>query len=279
MGDKNAPLDREIAQVASAQHGVVTHRQLVALGMSRNAISARARRGSLHRLHQGVYAVGHRATSREARWLAAVLACGEGAALSHRSAAVHWGLLKPAAGAVHVSTHVRNGRGRRRGIVLHRSRSLRPGMVARRLGIPVTTPARTIEDLRRIAPGWEVRRATRQAEFLKLPLGPAIRTDGSRSDLETDFLALCERHRLPRPEVNVRVGRLTVDFLWRAERVAVETDFYEYHRGRQAFRDDRARELELRRHGLAVRRYSEEQVNEHAAAVMADLRDALGLAS
>ncbi len=122
-----------------------------------------------------------------------------------------------------------------------------------------------------------MRRATRQAEFLKLPLG-GIETDGSRSDLETDFLALCRRHRIPEPEVNVEVGRFTVDFLWRAERVAVETDFYEYHRGRTAFRDDRARDLELRRRGFTVRRYSEELMNERPGEVAADLRDALGLA-
>ena len=148
-----------------------------------------------------------------------------------------------------------------------------------RVRIPVTTPARTIEDLRRTSPAWEVRRATRQAEFRRLPLGPELRTDGSRSDLESDFLTLCRRHRLPPPEVNVKVGPWTVDFLWRAERVAVETDFYEYHRGQVAFRDDRARDLDLRRRGLAVRRYSEEQLNEHPADVAADLRDALGLAS
>jgi very-short-patch-repair endonuclease len=111
-----------------------------------------------------------------------------------------------------------------------------------------------------------------------LPLG-GIETDGSRSDLETDFLGLCERHRIPAPEVNVKVGRFTVDFLWRRERVAVETDFYDYHRGRTAFRDDRARDLELRRRGFAVRRYSEELVNERPGEVAADLRDALGLAS
>jgi uncharacterized protein DUF559 len=151
-------------------------------------------------------------------------------------------------------------------------------MTTRCLRIPVTTPSATIADLRRTAPAWEVRRATRQAEFLKLPLG-GIETDGSRSDLETDFLALCERHRIPAPEVNVEIGRFTVDFIWREEWVAVETDFYDYHRGRVAFRDDRARDLELRRRGLAVRRYSEEQVNEQPAAVAADLRDALGLAS
>lgn len=150
-------------------------------------------------------------------------------------------------------------------------------MITRHRGIPVTTPAATITDLRRTAPAWEVRRATRQAEFLKLPLG-GIETDGSRSDLETDFLALCERHRIPAPEVNVKVGQFTVDFLWRAERVAVETDFYEYHRGRTAFREDRGRDLELRRRRFAVRRYSEELINDHPAEVAADLREALGLA-
>lgn len=149
--------------------------------------------------------------------------------------------------------------------------------MTRRFGIPVTTPERTIADLRRTAPAWEVRRATRQAEFLKLPLG-GIETDGSRSDLETDFVTLCERHGIPTPEVNVKIGRFTVDFLWRSQRVAAETDFYEYHRGKTAFRDDRARDLELRRRRLDVRRYSEELVNDHPGEVVADLREALGLA-
>ncbi len=209
--------------------------------------------------------------------MAAVLACGPGAVVSHRSAAVHWELLRGRRGPVEILTPSSNGRKRRAGIRLHRSSTLQPSETTSRAGVPVTTPARTIADLTKSAPAWEVRRATRQAEFLKLPLGE-LETDGSRSDLETDFLALLRRHGLPRPEVNVKVGHHTVDFLWRAERVAVETDFYEYHRGREAFRDDRARELELRGRGFAVRRYSEEQVNERAAEVMADLRDALGLA-
>ncbi len=210
--------------------------------------------------------------------MAAVLACGSQAALSHRSAAVLWRLLPPRDGAVDVSISGRRGRGSQLGIRVHRPRLLRAREVTERLGIPVTAPARTIADLRRTASAWEIRRATRQAEFLALPLG-AIETDGSRSDLEGDFLALCRRHRLPAPEVNVKVGPWTVDFLWRSQRLAVETDFYGYHRGRTAFRDDRARDLDLRRRGFAVRRYSEEQVNEDAAAVAADLRDALGLAS
>lgn len=279
MGSKVDPADLAIGRVAARQYGVATHRQLREAGLSRSAISKRVAAGRLYRVHRAVYGVGSPIATREARWMAAVLACGDGATLSHRSAAALWGLLRPSSGPVDVSTSARGGRARQEGIRLHRSRSLRPRMTTRRFRIPVTTPARTIEDLRRTAPAWEVRRAARQAEFLKLPLGPEVQTDGSRSDLETDFLALCERHGLPRPEVNVKVGRLTVDFLWRAERVAVETDFYEYHRGRVAFRDDRARDLELRSHGYAARRYSEELVNERPAEVVADLRDALGLAS
>ena len=138
------------------------------------------------------------------------------------------------------------------------------GLITKRFDIPVTTPARTIEDLEGKAAPHLVRRAIRQAELAKYRLAPTIRGDGTRSDLERDFQALCRRYGIPAPEVNVKVGRWIVDFLWREQRVAVETDFYDYHRGRIAFQDDRARELELRWHGLAVHRFSEVQIDEPA---------------
>ena len=106
-------------------------------------------------------------------------------------------------------------------------------------------------------------------------LGAEIETDRTRSDLERDFLRLCRRYALPNPEVNVKAGRWTVDFLWREARLAVETDSYAYHRGKIAFQDDKARDLDLRRLGLEVRHFSEQQVNEQAAGVAADLRAAL----
>jgi very-short-patch-repair endonuclease len=211
--------------------------------------------------------------------MAAVLACGDGAVLSHRSAASHWGMLPRIGGPVDVSIPTRGGRGPRKGIRLHRPRSLTLEQVVRPHGIPITTPARTIADLRGAVPAWQWRRAVRQAEVQGLRLGPEVETDGTRSDLERDFLRLCRRHGLPAPEVNVKVGRWTVDFLWRRQRVAVETDFYEYHRGRVAFQDDRERDLDLRRRGFEVRRFSERQVNDRPAEVAADLRDALALAS
>jgi len=279
MDGKLAQPDLRVARIASRQHGVVSIRQLRECGVSDDAVLGRVRSGLLHRLHRGVYAVGCVSTSQESRWMAAVLACGDGAVLSHMSAAALWGLLRPSDGPVDVSTPARSGRARRRAIRLHRCTTLSSGAMTERLRIPVTTPARTIEDLTDCAPPHLVRRATRQAELAKYRLGPRVKGDGTRSDLERDLLRLCRRHGLPTPEVNIKVGRWTVDFLWRRQRVVVETDFYDYHRGRIAFQDDHARDLDLRRRGIAVHRFSEDQINERPADVAADLRDALGLAS
>jgi very-short-patch-repair endonuclease len=280
MVGKSATTNLSIGRIARKQHGIVTTRQLVACGLTRAAISKRVQAGRLYRVHQGVYSVGHDGLSQEARWMAAVLACGPGAALSHGSAAVHWGLLRPLEGPIDVSVPTQAGRARRRGIRLHRYTSLEqatlstnglqtrlPRLVTVRQYIPVTTVARTLEDLRRseLRPSL-VRRAIRQAEFLRLPIGE-IETDGTRSDLERDFLRLYRRHRLPPPEVNVPIGRMTVDFLWRDERLIVETDSYVTHGGSIAFEDDRARDLELRRLGYRVHRFSERQLELEPAAV------------
>jgi very-short-patch-repair endonuclease len=281
--------DSEIANVANRQHGVVTARQLAEVGLGRAAISERAACGRLHRLHRGVYAVGHTALGDMGRWMAAVLACGDGAVLSHDSAAALWGLLRPIDGRVHVSVPTSAGRRRRAGIRLHRCATLGRGVaplfgdaeqkrhdapVTFRDRIPVTTVARTIEDLRGTVPSYLVRRALRQAELAGHRLAEVER-DRTRSDLERTFLAFCRRHRLPRPEVNVRVGKREVDFLWRAERVVVETDDFRYHRGSVAFEDDHARDVELRRRGFAVRRFTGRQLDEEPERVATDLAAAL----
>lgn len=213
--------------------------------------------------------------------MAAVLTLGPGAALSHMSAAALWGLLKPEGGPIDVSLPSNSGRRRRSDIRIHRCASLRADQVTERHRIPVTTPMRTIEDLRGTVPPHLVRRAIRQAELAgyRLELRAAARTHGTRSDLELDFLTFCRRHRLPAPEVNVRVGRWTVDFVWPDERVAVETDFYGYHRGSVAFEDDHQRDLALRRRGYAVRRYTGAQIRNHPAEVVADLGEVLGLSA
>jgi hypothetical protein len=279
MREKCAQADALLARLAAGQHGVVASRQLLKVGIDADAVWRRLKKGRLHPIHQGVYAVGHPGVSQEGRWMAAVLACGAEAALSHASAAALWGLLRVRSGPIDVSTPRRSGRQRRPGIRLHRLVSLAPAELTQRRGIPVTKPARTVTDLRGAVPPEQLRRAIRQAELAGYPLAPDVPSDRTRSDLERDFLGLCRRHGIPSPEVNVKVGGWTVDFLWRAERVAVETDFYGYHRGRVAFLDDHARDLALRRHGLAVHRFSEEQIDDRPAEVAADLRHALALAS
>jgi very-short-patch-repair endonuclease len=283
MHRKVAKVDLRLAKIANRQHGVVSVHQLRRSGLSEEAIKTRVAAGRLHRLHRGVYAVGHLALPPEGRWLAAVLALGHGprdvagtvldrwgAAVSHRSAASLWELLPITQAPSDVVVAGNGGRARRVGIRVHRSLTLISADVTLRRGIPVTTPARTIADLREASSadraaavaGWELRRAVRQANVRGLMIDEEDRKDRTRSDLEGDFLRLCRRHRLPRPEVNVPIGPFLVDFLWTKRRLVVETDSYLYHRGRTAFQDDRARDLELRRLGYEVLRLSERQVND-----------------
>jgi very-short-patch-repair endonuclease len=204
--------------------------------------------------------------------MAAVLACGDGAALSHRSAAALWKLLPATRGVVDVTVPGTGGRRRRPGIRLHRSPLLTPAVSTLRSGIAVTTPARTLADLRRVAPPDELRRAIRQAEVLGLEIGGEEGVDRSRSELEHLFLRLCRRHRLPPPEVNVRIGPFLVDFLWRDRRLIAETDGYRFHRGRTAFEDDRARDVELKLLGYEVVRFTHRQVMGEAGLVARTLR-------
>jgi very-short-patch-repair endonuclease len=283
MGRKVARADVLIARIAGRQHGVVSVGQLYGLGIGERGVRCRVDAGRLHRVHRGVYAVGYVALSPESRWLAAVLAVGRGpaqeggsvldcwrAAVSHRSAACLWDLLPVRGGPVDVIVRGGGGRSKRSGLRVHRSFTLVAGDVALRRGIPVTTPARTISDLRKATsegwpgtiPAWELRKAIRQANVLGLPIGEEGGRDRTRSDLERRFLRLYRRHGLPPPEVNVRIGPYLVDFLWREPRLVVEADGYLYHRGRAAFQEDRHRDLELRRLGYDVLRLSERQLEE-----------------
>jgi very-short-patch-repair endonuclease len=232
--------------------------------------------GRLHRIHRGVYAVGHRGLGLHGRWMAAVQACGEGAVLSHGSAAVLWELLRPIDGPVHVSIPAARTRRSHAGIHLHRCPSLaRGGLVTRREGIPVTTISRTVADLEGVLPARLVRRARRQAEHKGVRLA-GVEGRRLRSDLEEEFLALLHTRTLPLPEANVKVGRWEVDFLWARQRVAVEIDSFTYHRGSVAFDDDRARDLDLRQAGFTVLRFSERQLEEEPGRVVADVARALG---
>jgi very-short-patch-repair endonuclease len=279
MFDKGVQeLDRAIAQLATNQHGRISLTQLQALGLTRQAVAYRARTGRLHRVHQGVYAVGHAKETGESRWMAAVLACGEHAVLSHRAAASLWRLLPAPSGPIDVTVPRKGGWKKQRGIRLHRSTTLTRQQSTRRANIPVTTPARTLVDLRGCVTPAELGRARRQAEVSGYRLDDAgcIEPDLTRSELERRFLRLCERYSLSSPEVNARVGDHVVDFLWRRSGLVVETDGYRYHRGRASFEEDHRRHAQLAAAGFEVLRFTWRQVVDEPGEVAAALRTRVG---
>jgi very-short-patch-repair endonuclease len=277
MGEQSARFDQVVARIAARQHGVVSWHQLRNAGLHRNAVQTRLRAGHLHRLHRGVYVVGHPRVSFEGRCIAAVLAVGDGAVASHRSAGAVWGLLPAHEGSIHVTVAGDAGRRPRTGLRIHRSATLTAAVMTRRNGIAVTRPGRTLRDLRRCVPQRVFRSAVRRGLDLRLissnDLGPD--PDLTRSELERIFLALCRRHRLPQPEVNARVGPYEVDFLWRDRGLIVETDGYRHHGNRSAFERDRARDAVLQGLGFRVLRFTHRQVLDRTP-VIAALRPLLG---
>jgi hypothetical protein len=276
------PPDRAVAELARRQHGVVGRAQLMALGLSPAEIDGRVRRGRFHRVHQGVYAVGHLALSRYGRFMAAVLACGDGAALSHFSAAVVWGLLEAEGQEIHVTAP---GRRRARGVVVHRARL--EGERVRRSGIVVTTPSRTLVDLADVVPRRTLERAFDEAEYLGLDWRAAeprhgrsgsgtlssvlaVHTPGSTrtlSELEEKFLAFCDERGIPRPVVNIHVEGYLSDFVWRADRVIVETDGKRAHGTRRARERDPVRDADLQIAGWRVMRVTSKRLSRHPRAV------------
>jgi very-short-patch-repair endonuclease len=281
----NRPRDATLARIARNQHGVVTTAQLTDTGLSTGRISERVAAGRLHRIHRGVYAVGHQRLSNEGTWMAAVLACGDGAVLSHTSAAALWGIRRRArprfgdghreSDAVHVTIPGTPGRAPRRGIALHRSVRLKAADSTLRDGIPVTTPARTLNDLRHLLSPAQFATAVRESEFLGLPIGDVPPTDRARTDLEQLFTAMCRRHRLPKPEVNVKIDRFEVDFLWPDRSLVVEVDGWESHRTRSAFEEDRARDARLTLLGYQVVRFTWRQIERDAHGVAGTIRSLL----
>jgi very-short-patch-repair endonuclease len=214
--------------------------------------------------------------------MAAVLTFGSDAVLSHTSAAALWHLLpQPSAAGSNVSkapAHVtvpgRAGHRHRPGVRVHHSVTLTPANTTRRNNIPVTTPSRTLRDLRRTLPEPQFAKALRQAEYLGLPV-TGLDPDHTRSELEARFLAICRRHRLPKPEVNVRIGPHLVDFLWRDAHLVAELDGYGAHGGREAFEADRARDVDLKLFGFEVVRFTWRRVTTSPSGIAATLRSLL----
>jgi predicted transcriptional regulator of viral defense system len=273
--------DQRVAELAAGQWGVVSVAQLRALGLSKDAVHRRERAGRLHRVHRGVYTVGHTVLQSEGRRLAAVLACGDSAVLSHRSAAAHWGLLPTGVTRIEVTApRTRAGDAK---IRLHHSRSLIARDTTTYQGIPITSVARTLLDLAATVRADRLERALAQAEHLELYDDRAItellaRANGhrgqkalteatalepklTRSDWEIRLLKLVRAAALPEPLVNLPFdapdhGECKPDFHWPAHRLIVETDGWRTHRTRAAFESDRAKDAALTAAGYRVVRFT-----------------------
>jgi very-short-patch-repair endonuclease len=168
-----------------------------------------------------------------------------------------------------------SGPRKRSGIVLHRSTTLIARHRTRLEGIPLTTPARTLFDLKSLLSPARFSAAVREAEFLRLPINQPLDSDRARTDLEQLMLSICRRHRLPTPEVNVKVDRYEVDFLWRQEQLIVEVDGWEAHRSRSAFEEDRGRDARLALLGYQVVRFTWRQGTTNRAQIAKTIRSLL----
>jgi hypothetical protein len=288
-----------VAKLAARQWGVVAAGELEACGLSPTEIRTRVRRGFLHRMHHGVYVVGHAFPPLEACFLAAVKACGPGAVLSHHAAAAHLELLPWSDRAVEVTIRDTTPR-TRPGVAVHRTTRLDRADVTRHRGIPTTTPARTVVDLAANATTRRLRRAVREAQgrhgttipqilraleragrrrgarrLLKIIAnGPAP----TRSVLEDIVLDLLLSAGFAHPDVNTPLrlaGRTVVpDFRWPAQRLVVEADGARWHDGEIATEEDAERQALLEAHGHRVLRVTWRQAVTRRAQTVARVAQA-----
>jgi hypothetical protein len=298
MTRKSQTGDRRIAKLADRQHRVVARWQLVRMGFHPDAIEARVARGRLYRIHQGVYAVGHRKLEWRGVLIAAVLAYGPGAVLSHRSAARLWGIRPNNRRDVDVTVPSR-GAHRRPGIQPHSVRHLDPCDVTTIDGIPVTTLPRTLLDLAEVAPKDHVVKALTEAERqqiidltalnellarspgrrglkpLREILADAVIEPKTREEFEHRFAQFCHEAGLPRPNVNTEVEGYEVDVLWPGSKLIVELDSWAFHRHRKAFEDDRERDIVLALAEYRPIRVTWRQLTREPGKLAARLKDLL----
>jgi very-short-patch-repair endonuclease/predicted transcriptional regulator of viral defense system len=289
----------EIAELARSQHGIVARHQLLDLGVGEDSIERRLGLGRLHRLLPGVYAVGHRLIPRHGWLMAAVLASGPEAVLSHHSAAVLWGLRGFSERAVDVTLPRKSTSSK---LIKRHFSAVPPDERTIREGIPVTTVPRTIFDLAATEDAETIQNLLRESEFLELsdrlslphlleryPGRRGVRkvrlvlerlreepAGHKRSALEERFSPFLRLHHLPLPRYNdqlfVNGRRYEVDCHWPEQRQIVELDGWQGHRTKTAFREDRARDRRLRVAGYSVTRLTWNQLDDEPEAVAADLR-------
>lgn len=305
----NRSIEEAIDSLAARQCGLVTRAQLLDAGSTPEQVKYRIRAGRLRPLVRGVYQLGP-ILAPHAKEMAAVLACGRGAVVSHRSAASLWQLLPALEGFAPIDITV-PGRNRRRrpAVRFHRVPSLEPEHVTAENNVPVTTPARTVLDLagtvcaRKAGAGTASRRELEQAvaqcerrglasasDLLALicdyPARKGVRVlrpllEGSpgttllRSEAEERFLALVRKAQLSAPDTNVFLGSYEIDFLWRVERLVVEVDGFAFHSSKKKFESDRRRDAELSARGFRIMRVTWQQIECEPEAMLVRLAQTL----
>jgi very-short-patch-repair endonuclease len=285
-------VDRAIGALAERQHGVVSRRQLLELGVDRGAILHRLKLARLRPVHRGIYTIGHRLLTQHGRWMAAVLAYGPHAVLSHRAAAALWGMR----GGTRVEVTVPSGLQGRDGIQVYRAKLPADERTTHR-GIPTTTVPRTLLDLSAVVTKRHLRGALREAEHLRLsdplslhdliaryPRRPGLKAIKAllaeasvgariiRSELEERFQDFLVRAGLPLPQTNVVIEGYEVDCVWPEQRLIVELDGHASHSPTHAFELDRARDRKLEAAGWRVIRITWRQLEQESELVEADLR-------
>ena len=289
-------IDITLARIAARQHGLLRLIQLLAAGLSRQAISRRVREGRLHRVYHGVYALGHRGLSRHGLWLAGTFAAGEGAGLSHLCSTALWDLRELRTDLVDVVAPTRR---RIKGpIRVHVSRTLVPSDITVRKGIPVTTVARTCVDLTDVLTPHQLANVMHEAAYRKLlnlaQLGEAMArakgrqklwviekalalnasgSAGTKSPHEDAFLSLLQFAGIPEPRVNTRVLNEEVDCHWPDRKLVVEIDG-QGHRRERSQREDAERDAMFRQAGWRVVRFTGEDIERMPRDVLARLRAA-----
>ncbi len=285
---RSRSVDRAIAAFAERQHGVIARWQLASLGLGSAAIDHRVRSGKLHLIHRGVYAVGHRVLSMQGRWMAAVLAAGSGAVLSHQSAAALWGIRSDNRISIDVTSPRKL---HRRSNLLPHCAVLPPDEVTIHEGIPTTTVPRTLLDLASVLPRQAVQRAMTEADVQRLtdPLSlPDLiarhpRARGvtklrdhlptiTRLELEHRFHAFLTAAVLPRPHFNTHIEGYEVDIAWPEQRLIAELDGYAAHGTREAFERDRQRDRHLLLAGWRVTRITWRQLHDNPTTLAGELR-------
>ncbi len=277
-------------------------RHLRECGLGPAAIRHRVERGRLHLIHRGVYAVGHRDIGRTGSLMAAVLACGKRAVLSHITAAILWNLIRSSSAAIHV-TVPRSKKPRLKGVTVHLTRQLPDADRAEVDGIPVTSVARTLLDLATILKPAQLIRAIERAERLRLfdmravedLLGRcqgkrgvkalrtalaqvAVQAPDTRSPLEDDFVDFCRERHIEPPQLNVVIADFCVDAAWPNKNLVVELDGRTDHTGIHAFEDDRKRDAKLQVAGHRIIRVTRHRLAHEAEDLERDLRRLLDLA-